>query len=425
MTGCHFLRSVEGDHVSLGLPDQSARLAVSRALNHAAHVAAAIALISALVIGIALRSAVSGAVLWPALLALVVMVLVLWLSEVRPSPCICALYLLIGGGGLYVYSFIALSQERIQISSDSFGLALPKIALILVGGATVGVGAALVWATAGYLVGEAATVLATVQTGGALRLDATALSVYLIVCALLVSLGLTRRRNRMAQPSINRAEQDEQVESVRSKLELESIALMHDTALNHLAAIAGSASDVLTARFAAQLAQDVEILKGGDWLEGGFPIADASASAEWRSGALSGIISEARSQGLLVDVTGDLTVVDRLSRPIATTLAAAVQQCLVNVITHAGTDRAEIAVYGSADGVAVMVIDNGRGFELQGVPADRLGIRNSVRGRIDAVGGSVQVWSTLGRGTSIMLQVPAIAERLPAGAELLSDTVPG
>ncbi len=54
-----------------------------------------------------------------------------------------------------------------------------------------------------------------------------------------------------------------------------------------------------------------------------------------------------------------------------------------------------------------MVIDAGRGFSEEHVGVDRLGLRQSVRRRIESVGGGVQLWSTPGRGTSIMLRLPA------------------
>ncbi len=411
--------------MSLGLPYQSARVAVSRALNHAAHVAAGISLAAALVIGVALRTAVTDVVLWPALCALILMMAALAFTEIRPSMLTCGVYLIVGAGCMYLYAMAALSQRQIVINSDSFGLALPKIALILVGGATVGVPGALIWASAGYVLGETVTILAAVQTGGLYHFDTTALSVYLIVCVLLSSLGLARRHNRLAQPSVNRAEHDERLASMRWRLELKAVALMHDTALNHLAAIAGSESDVLGSRLAAQMTRDVELLTGDRWLAEGLPTVDGSENTDWRRGALAEVILQARREGLQVDVTGDLSVIGRLSGRVASALALAVQQCLANVVKHAGTNKAEIAVYGSVDSVTVMVIDNGRGFEPKGVSADRLGIRNSVRGRIEAVDGSVQIWSTVGRGTSVMIQLPVVADTVSPEMDRMSDGVPG
>ena len=53
-----------------------------------------------------------------------------------------------------------------------------------------------------------------------------------------------------------------------------------------------------------------------------------------------------------------------------------------------------------------MVVDGGRGFDPATVPADRLGLRQSVVGRVERVGGSARVWSGA-TGTTVLLSVPA------------------
>jgi signal transduction histidine kinase len=86
-------------------------------------------------------------------------------------------------------------------------------------------------------------------------------------------------------------------------------------------------------------------------------------------------------------------------------LGLAVAQCLVNVERHSGTSRAEVVVYGDGDDVSVMVIDDGVGFDPRATGADRLGIKNSVQARMERVGGSVQIWSSPGSGTSVVIRV--------------------
>ena len=54
-----------------------------------------------------------------------------------------------------------------------------------------------------------------------------------------------------------------------------------------------------------------------------------------------------------------------------------------------------------------MVIDGGKGFLERETSVDRLGLRQSVRRRIESVGGTVQVWSTPGTGTSVLISLPA------------------
>jgi hypothetical protein len=40
------------------------------------------------------------------------------------------------------------------------------------------------------------------------------------------------------------------------------------------------------------------------------------------------------------------------------------------------------------------------------VPADRIGVRTSIRGRIEQEGGSVQIWSRAGVGTTVVMTIP-------------------
>ena len=82
------------------------------------------------------------------------------------------------------------------------------------------------------------------------------------------------------------------------------------------------------------------------------------------------------------------------------------EQCLINVVRHARVDEAWVSVLVSAHTVSVHVIDEGVGFAPGEVPEDRLGLAESVRGRLERVGGSARVWSGAGTGTSVHLVVP-------------------
>ena len=62
---------------------------------------------------------------------------------------------------------------------------------------------------------------------------------------------------------------------------------------------------------------------------------------------------------------------------------------------------------GPGDGeVTVVVVDSGAGFDLDEVPDDRIGLRTSIKGRIEQEGGSVRIWSRPGVGTTVVLSVP-------------------
>jgi signal transduction histidine kinase len=87
-------------------------------------------------------------------------------------------------------------------------------------------------------------------------------------------------------------------------------------------------------------------------------------------------------------------------------LVAAAREAVVNAAKHAG---GAISVYVECDesGAQVFVRDRGPGFDPDAVPADRLGVRESILGRMARVGGSASVRSTPGEGADVVLALPA------------------
>jgi signal transduction histidine kinase len=78
---------------------------------------------------------------------------------------------------------------------------------------------------------------------------------------------------------------------------------------------------------------------------------------------------------------------------------------MLNAARHAG---GEISVYveSSADAVDVFVRDRGPGVDLDALPADRLGVRESVIGRMARAGGSATVKPGAGGvGTEVHLHL--------------------
>jgi len=99
-------------------------------------------------------------------------------------------------------------------------------------------------------------------------------------------------------------------------------------------------------------------------------------------------------------VVGDCPLDDRL----AATLQAA-REAMVNAAKHAGT--AVISVYAEIEPgkVTVFVRDRGKGFDVDAVPADRLGVKESIIGRMERHGGKAFVRSSPGEGTEIRLEM--------------------
>ncbi|MGW5654634.1 MULTISPECIES: MacS family sensor histidine kinase [Streptomyces] len=95
-------------------------------------------------------------------------------------------------------------------------------------------------------------------------------------------------------------------------------------------------------------------------------------------------------------------------------LAAAVGAALDNVRGHAGEQaRAWILVEDEPDGIVVTVRDDGPGIPegrlAQAEGEGRLGVAQSIRGRLRDLGGSAELFSTPGQGTEVELKVPKVS----------------
>lgn len=100
-----------------------------------------------------------------------------------------------------------------------------------------------------------------------------------------------------------------------------------------------------------------------------------------------------------------------LARGRAEELAAAVRVALTNVERHAGSAaQAWVLLEDDADSVVVSIRDDGIGFDpsrlAEAARDGRLGVAQSIVGRMQSVGGSVLVDSTPGAGTEVELRVP-------------------
>ena len=102
--------------------------------------------------------------------------------------------------------------------------------------------------------------------------------------------------------------------------------------------------------------------------------------------------------GVRVDVvhTGDAPLEERTDA-----LVLAAREAMANAARHAGVD--EISVF--VEPTAVYVRDRGAGFDPDAVAADRRGLAESIRGRMERVGGTAKVTSAPGEGTDVELQL--------------------
>ncbi|APT84100.1 hypothetical protein CAQU_02335 [Corynebacterium aquilae DSM 44791] len=84
-------------------------------------------------------------------------------------------------------------------------------------------------------------------------------------------------------------------------------------------------------------------------------------------------------------------------------LTGAARESLVNVAKHAGVDKADLFVENFGGQVEIFIRDRGAGFDVDAVPEDRHGVAQSIRQRVESVGGGVRITSAPGRGCEVEL----------------------
>lgn len=354
----------------------------------------------------AFQSGEPGGVLWPALVALASMLLLLWLDDRVKSSLTSAAFLTVGA--LAVFIFITDFHYQVAPSwlSDAFTPALVKVPLMMVGGSATQLATRLGWTLVGYVVAEAAAAAAILEVGQTWTFDMSSMLAFVAITIFVLGTNAARRRATKHQSLLFIAAQDDELAAMKHRIELQAAALLHDTVLSHLAAIAHAPEGATTAALRPAIERDVELLASRGWLDDRAADDQQAALVNWVNSPVFSAIQEAEDFGLRVQPTGDLSALARLAPEQIIALGLAVKQCLMNVLHHSGIDFAEVAIDAAPEEVSVMVVDAGRGFIEKDTGPDRMGLRHSVHRRMELVGGTAQVWSTPGRGTSVIMRVP-------------------
>lgn len=94
-------------------------------------------------------------------------------------------------------------------------------------------------------------------------------------------------------------------------------------------------------------------------------------------------------------------------------LVAGAKEAMVNAAKHSG--ETEVSAYAEVeDGTArIFVRDRGKGFDPSTVGADRRGLAESIRGRMDRHGGTAAIRSTPGSGAEVELTMPVEQQQPP------------
>jgi signal transduction histidine kinase len=162
-------------------------------------------------------------------------------------------------------------------------------------------------------------------------------------------------------------------------------AAVHDTVLNDLSIVLNT-TDELSEQAIARLREDLEQLRGAEWISQTTTIPTADDEDASLRNEIMRMVSDFQWQGLSIHVTGSGSGVYKLAPDVARALVGAVRAAFENVVKHSGASVAELElIYG--DDITVMITDQGAGFDMAKIPADRLGVRGSIIDRIEAVGG--------------------------------------
>lgn len=295
-----------------------------------------------------------------------------------------------------VLVFLALAGSAVGVlgvSGASLSVAVP-LAVVAVGavlawlaydrGLNTPVGLVAVAAGAVLVIGGVVVAAVTWESGSGSAILATALTL-VGFGALVVPLVLKLWRS-LSQEQAAKAVSEERAEIA---------ARLHDSVLQTLALIQKRAGDSREVTRLAR-AQERELRA---WL------FDAPSAAPTTCfGALEAACGEVedlfdmRVSAVTVGEDAELTEAAKL-------LIQAAREAMVNAGKHAGVDAVDVYAELLAGELSIFVRDRGVGFDVDAIPADRHGIRDSIRARVEGSGGRVRISSTPGEGTEVELAV--------------------
>jgi signal transduction histidine kinase len=140
----------------------------------------------------------------------------------------------------------------------------------------------------------------------------------------------------------------------------------------------------------------------------GEPDDDKSKEASLRQ-ALELAASSITSIDVTVSTVGTLM----LARPVVEEVVAAVKEALANVVEHAHASKAAVFADKQDGLLQVSIRDDGVGFTMDEDKfrsEGKFGVLNSMKGRINSLGGEMVVDSRPGTGTEVEFRIPEVAE---------------
>nr|WP_116026715.1 ATP-binding protein [Thermomonospora umbrina] len=201
----------------------------------------------------------------------------------------------------------------------------------------------------------------------------------------------------IATPWLVRLWQDldaERSERIRSQERAELAAHIHDSVLHTLTLIQRNAADP---REVQRLARSQERTLR-NWLYQPEADPDQTFAAAVRETA--GEIEDDHGVPIEVVCVGDCPLDPRIGAVLQ-----AAREAMVNAAKYSGAPSVSVYAEVEGDDVAIFVRDRGRGFVMDDVPQDRMGIRGSIIGRMERNGGRATVRTAPGEGTEVRLEM--------------------
>jgi signal transduction histidine kinase/phage shock protein PspC (stress-responsive transcriptional regulator) len=191
---------------------------------------------------------------------------------------------------------------------------------------------------------------------------------------------------------------------IRSEERAELAAHVHDSVVQTLTLIQRNADDPRTVTRLAR-AEERALRR---WLYQ----PEGPAPGSFRA-ALEQVAAEVEDvHGVTVEVVvvGDTQV----DETVAALLQAA-REAMVNAAKYAG-EAGPVSVYAEVEPqqVSVFVRDRGPGFDVAAVPPDRLGVRQSIVGRMERHGGTAEIVTAPGEGAEVRLSIPHTEQEEPS-----------
>ena len=182
---------------------------------------------------------------------------------------------------------------------------------------------------------------------------------------------------------------------IREQERAEVAAHVHDSVLHTLTLIQRHVDDP---REVSRLARAQERELRG-WLYR--PRSDPAATVTSEVERVAAEVEDAHGVAIEVVVVGDAPLDEDLGAMLHAT-----REALVNAAKYARDSPISVYSEVEPERVTIFVRDRGPGFDPAAVPEDRLGLRQSVVGRMQRHGGVATVRSADGEGTEVQLEMP-------------------